>query len=495
MLCNAFSARPARVARSMFCLVAVLVLAGGRVTQAAQDEPAADATTEACPDGICRGLGHGFYLPDINGFDPPSKGNDFFVNTRIGNCASLSPPREAATRQFESTESMRELVRRTTAGFDLDANYTTARLTAKTSVSLRTGGDTTTTQRMTSTNIDITTPTRNVDFNLRARDCFNKDNVDPADVKQFESLPLIAPERVNQRSAWVQYQTYLKRSGSHIMVRQQLGSRFQQWESSNASTSDILNTLKAKACLAVEKKGASNLGWSVDGCADYSEEQRIKASQTNSQSRQIVLGGTEKTRVALTQGVSKETIDAFIASASRGDEPIRFGFTPIWELWIQIYSPLCQGDGSKDCNNLQRAYDLKTAYEGLLAIGCPELKTTNGTVYQALGLAGEPDASGIRHYGCFVERTGCRSNNDCRVGASGSICYCYGPSCLDQGERIADTERFRTRVRGGREGNYDQGVNNSCRFRLGLGSSCSCNTSWSGGLPRRDLFEEQGQPQ
>jgi hypothetical protein len=481
--------------RSVFCLIAALGLSAGRVTQAAQEEPAAETTTPACPDGICRGLGHGFFLPEINGFDPPSTGNNFFVDARLGSCASLSPPREAATRQFESTESMRELVRRTTAGFDLDASYTTARLTAKTSVSLRTGGDATTTERMTSANIDITTPTRNVDFNLRARDCFNKDNVDPADVKQFESLPLIAPERVNQRSAWVQYETYLRRSGSHIMVRQQLGSRFQQWESSNSSASDILNTLKAKACLAVEKKDATNKGWSVDGCADYSEEQRIKASQTNSQSRQIVLGGTHRTRVALTQGVTKESVDAFIASASRGDEPIRFGFRPIWELWIQIYSPLCKGDGSRDCGNLQRAYDLKTAYEGILAIGCPELKTSNGIVYQGMAQAGEPDASGIRHYGCFAERTGCRSNRDCRAGGAGSICYCYGPSCLGQGERIADTDRFRTRVIGRREGDYDQGVNNACRFSPGIGSTCSCNTSWSGGLPRRDLFEQSGPAQ
>lgn len=474
----------------LFHVAAVLGLVASSAAQAAEDAAAASMQSLACPNGICRGLGHAFFLPAINGFDPPSAGNDFFVDARLGSCASLSPPDGSATRQFQNSESMEELTRKTSSSFELSGSYTTARLTARGSVSAMTGADTSTTQRMTSTHIDITTPTRTVDFNQRGRDCFAKDNVDPSDVQQFEALPLIAAGRAGQQGQWDPYVAYLQRLGSHIQVRQVLGSRFQRWESSNASTSDILNILKAKACAGVEGKNPSNAGWSVDGCAAYSSEQRERAMQTHSEWRQIVMGGTPRTRVALTQDVTKESIDAFIASGARGDQPIRYGFKPVWELWIQIYSPPCSSGSARDCEHLQRAYNLKTAYEGVLAIGCPELTDGRGGVYQSIAPAGEPNSLGIQAYGCFAERTGCRSNSDCRAGGAGTACYCYGASCLDQGEGIAGTDLLRTRVRGSQEGGFRQGVNNSCRLRGGIGNTCSCNTTWSGGLPRRDLFRQ-----
>lgn len=497
---NELRARPApagclSAARSaawpaLFGLAALAGLTAGGTARAAADDVAAEMESPACPNGICRGLGHAFYLPAINGFEPPSAGNEFFVDARLGSCATLSPPEGTATRQFQNAESMEELTRKTTTSFELSGSYTTARLTAKGSVSAMTGADSTSTQRMTSTHIDITTPTRNIDFNLRGRDCFSKANVDPSDVQQFEALPLIDAKRAGQQSEWDPYVTYLQRLGSHIQVRQVLGSRFQRWESSTASTADILNILKAKACAGVEGRNPTTQGWSVDGCAAYSKEQRERASQTNSEWRQIVMGGIQRTRASLTQEVSKERIDAFIASAARGDQPIRYGFKPIWELWMQIYSPLCKGDGSKDCEHLQRAYNLKTAYEGVLAIGCPEQKGRGDLVYQGIAPAGEPNSLGIQAYGCFAERTGCRSNLDCRAGGAGTSCFCYGASCFDQGEGIPGTNLLRTRVRGSQEGGLRQGVNNSCRLRGGIGNTCSCDTGWSGGLPRRDLFQQ-----
>ncbi|HSX62301.1 MAG TPA: hypothetical protein VLF18_19120 [Tahibacter sp.] len=464
-------------------------LAAGGATQAHEDVDA-QAQATACPDGICPGLGHAYYLPSINGFDPPSSGNDFLIDKAIGSCATVTPAKEMATRQFQSSESMQELTRKTTASFELNTTYTSARLSARASVSAMTGGDTTTTQRMTSTHMDITTPTRNVDFNQRGRDCFAKGNVHPDDIRQFESLPLVRAAQASQAGEWAPYENYLRRSGSHLMIRQQFGSRFQRWESSSASTSDILDILKAKACAGVEGRNPTTQGWSVDGCAAYSREQREKASRTHSEWRQIVMGGTEATRIALTQEVSKTSIDNFIAASPRGDRPIRFGFKPVWELWMEIYSPLCRGDGSKDCENLQRAYNLKTAFEGRLAIGCPEERDGTGTVYQAMAADGAPNAQGIQTFGCFAERTGCRSNQDCRLGGAGAVCYCYGRSCIDQGVQIIGSDQFRNRVRTRREGGYDDGVNNSCRLRSGIGSSCSCNTSWGAGLPRRDLFRE-----
>lgn len=199
------------------CLLAIAGLIAGRPAHAAADEVAVAMQTPACPDGICSGLGHAFFLPGINGFDPPSTGNDFSVDARLGSCASLSPPDGSATRQFQNSESMEELTRKTSSSFELSGSYTTARLTARGSVSAMTGADTSSTQHMTSTPIDITTPTRTVDSNQRGRDCFAKDNVDPSHVQQLEALPLIHADRAGQQSEWDPYVIYLQRLGSHTI--------------------------------------------------------------------------------------------------------------------------------------------------------------------------------------------------------------------------------------------------------------------------------------
>lgn len=473
---------------ALAALIGVLALMTGIPTAAAADEVSAESESPACPNGICRGLGHAFFLPTINAFNPPSTGNDFFVDVRLGGCATLSPPEGLATRTFQSSESMEEFTRSASSSFELSGRYTTARLTAQGSVSFLTNADSTKSSRMTSTHIDIATPTRTVDLNLRTSDCFSKDNIYPNDVRQFEALPLIDAGRAGQSGEWDPYRAYLRGFGSHIQVRQVLGSRFQRWESSTEEKSDLLNTLKAKACAGVEGRNPTTAGWSVDGCAAYSSEQRAKASQTKSESRQIVMGGTERARNGLQRGVSKESIDAFIASGSRGDQPIRYSYKPIWELWIQIYTPLCSSGSAADCRHLQRAYNLQTAYEGVLAITCAEERDGRGNVIQTIAPAGAPNSLGIQAYGCFAERTGCRSNNDCRVGRGTATCYCYGASCLDQGEGIPGTNFFRTGVRGSQFGGTNSGVNASCRYSPGRGSTCSCNTTWGSGLPRRDLF-------
>jgi len=475
---------------ALTALVAALA-ATGSAAHAAKTESAAVAAaqSQACPDGVCPGLGHAFYLPGINGFNLESAGNDFFLDTRIGGCARMSPLQEKTTREFQSSENMEQLTRNTMTSFDLKASYSTARLSANASLSKMTGVDSTTTQRVSSTHMDITTPTRYVDFVQRQSDCLTRSNIHPTDLEAFESLQLIDPEHVGEDSQWKPYEDYLQNLGSHILVRLQYGSRFQRWESSSQSTEDLLKTLKIKACTAVEGKNPDKKGWSVDSCGDYSREQREKAAQTDSEWRQIVMGGSKEAREALTDAVTEANITAFIRTSSLGDRPIGFGFKPVWELWTRIYAPLCKAHTpSTACDNLQRAYNLRIAYEGRLAIGCPTWRNEDGFVYQTMGLNGKPNSQGLQLYGCFAERTGCRSNLDCRKGGAFGVCYCWGNTCLDQGAPIVGTGQFRTRIRGSEEGSYNQGVNNSCRFSPGIGSTCGCNTTWSGGLKRRDLF-------
>jgi hypothetical protein len=274
-------------------------------------------------------------------------------------------------------------------------------------------------------------------------------------------------------------------------MQQMIGSRFEQWESSMSSDSEIENTLKAKACAEVEGVQSGG-GWSVKGCAAYSKEEKEKALKTQSKSLMVVMGGTEETRAALTKNVNEENLNKFIDSAANGSQAVRFIFKPIWDLLIAIYTPGCSasGKGSTDCKFLQRAINLQAAYEGWTAVGCDVKKDNTGAIFQTMQVDSST-SQGINTYRCRVSKTGCRSDDSCHLGGAGSVCYCYGSQCIDQGDKLSGTDMFRDKVRGDQSGSYNEGVNNSCYYKFI--AHCNCDTSWAGGLPDRNLYLQAAQ--
>ncbi len=289
---------------------------------------------------------------------------------------------------------------------------------------------------------------------------------------------------MNDSASWAPYINFL-RQGSHVVTQQLLGSRFQQWESSSAESAVAISTLKAKACATVEGIDETGGGWSVRGCQGYSEAQKRSAATTQSSDHTVILGGGSEARNNLLKGVTKETLDAFIDSADAATQPIQFLYKPVWEILISTYHGSCSkdGKGSAACDNLQRAYNLQAAYEAQIALHCP-LLSSGGHRYQAMRID-STDAQGVSTYACRAEKTGCKADRDCHVGGSGTVCYCYGPSCFDTGEEIAGTSSHRTAVRGSQKGSYNAGANNSCHYKF---LTCGCDPHWAGGLPDRDLY-------
>lgn len=168
---------------------------------------------------------------------------------------------------------------------------------------------------------------------------------------------------------------------------------------------------------------------------------------------------------------------------------IRYGFKPVWQLFFDLYQEQCGRDNRPDsgaCRNMQRAYNLQAAYEGWIAVGCPPEQDRRdiGALYQGMQIA-DTTAQGLNIYQCWLDKTGCRSHNDCSKGNGNSVCYCGGRSCIDTGAPVFP-DLFRNTVRGSKRGGYLEGVNNSCR----LTAYCTCNTTWSGGLPVRYLYRQ-----
>lgn len=451
-----------------------------------QAAAAQDAGTPACPDDLCPGLGNAFYLPGLNALSINTGGTVFFTKRKIKECAEYHPVTTKTSRTLSAEDSMNSFVKTVSTNIQLNGSFSSNQLSVQSTAQAMTGKESSYTGRFHSTTLDVSQVFSTVDFKQTSQ-CFGAANIHPDFLKAFEALPLIDPTKVADPASWDAYVQFLKGGGSgrsHIMIQQQIGSRFQQWESSTSQESNIASLLKAKACAEVEGvKGET--GWSVSGCSAYSEEERRKALRTTSHNQTVIQGGTEKARNDLTRKIDQQTLGRFIDSGAQGNQAIRFIFTPIWSLLDGVYSPACAnaGVGSPACNNLQRVRNLQAAYEGWLAIQCPRL-SSGGVVYQQMRIAGT-DTLGINIYECRAKKTGCVTNGDCRM-APDSTCFCYGPTCLDTGEKIAGTPYHRTRVRGSKSGGTREGVNNSCYYKFL--AHCNCDKSWLGGLEDRALY-------
>jgi len=437
----------------------------------------------ACPDGICPMLGRTFYLPSSNAGS--MEGYPFALNTKLGTCASVRTA-ESSTRAMKTSNSMHELVEDQNSDFSLSGGFPTAALTVKASVDVRTSTSTELTTSFHAVDLDVTYVTHEVTLD-RSTECFSSESdFDSTFLTAFQSLPDIDPAAVSESSSWAPYVNFLKNQGSHIMTEQSIGSRFQLWESSTSTENDILHTLQVKACANVEGTHGY-AGWSVNACAAYNSSEKEKALETASVTKRIIQGGTTAARIAVLTRLSNTTLSEFIDSAPNGTHPVRFGYLPVWDQLISFYQQGCSENGaaSAECKNVQRGYNLQAAYEGWLAVGCPKLTTSNGLVYQNMAIA-NPDATPIT-YQCEAAKTGCHSRSDCHNGgAIGTVCYCYGESCIDESGTIPGTSQKRDIVRGDQSGYFKSGVNGACYYLFA--QPCLCNYEWAGGLGKRNLW-------
>jgi hypothetical protein len=448
-----------------------------------------DPADAACPDGVCPGLGNVFYLPELNALSTNTGGMKVFRDTTLNGCAKFQRNIGQASREFHTEESMNSFVRSVSSSLSLGGTFASKKMSVQASARLTTGTESSYTGTFHSVTLDVSQVFATADFN-RTDKCLNARNLSPDFLRAFEALPLIKPENAGEPASWDAYVQFLKNDGSHVMIQQQIGSRFQQWESSRSEESDIETKLRARACANVESREAGKKrkrGWSANGCARYSKEVRESTADASDRSKTVIRGGTDETRNELEKGVTPERLNAFIDSGRLGNQAIRYTFTPIWGILDRVYRTQCSksGAGSPACENLQRSRNLQAAYEGWLAIECG-LNRSDNVTYQEMRTTGKPNELGIYSYQCWARKTGCVQNRDCRVGGAGSVCYCYGATCFDIGDPIVGMEVNRTKVRGSRSGNYNQGVNNSCYYRVGV--TCRCNESWRGGLPDRALY-------
>lgn len=451
-------------------------------------------TSPACPNNICPGLGQGFYLPSINARSVNTSGNPVFTNVSLGTngCATISTANKTS-KTLTSASSMEEFLQSSISESDLGGDMTTNILSLKGTVSAITSQSSDYTSTFNSTHMDIEKISGSLDFTLSSA-CISTSNLTTDFVNAFTALPLINTDAlVVESSSWLPYTTFLQTYGSHILLQQILGSRFQQWESSTSTATNIQSELKIKACAEVEgtTETPAQSGWSVEGCSAYTDTEKTAALKISSNSTAIITGGTAGTRASMIQDLNKANLTAFLTAASSSDESIRETYKSLPKLLQLAYGFSCtlNGKGSSACNNLQRALTLQAAYEGWLGVGCT--KPATGPVLQQMQLSKQSPLNGTYTYNCSALKSGCQSDSDCHLGGAGSVCYCYGNDCIDQGVQIPGTSaspQYRSAVRGSESGSYDEGVNNACYYHFI--AHCDCNTGWGGGLLQRNIYEQ-----
>lgn len=151
--------------------------------------------------------------------------------------------------------------------------------------------------------------------------------------QDFQDLPVVI-EKPDSEESWDKYFRFLTKYGTHIMVKQELGSLVTQWTSTSIKKEDLHKAMKARLCASVE--GVDPVSW-IRGCAGYSKENRQSSLDISAQDSLIILGGTKVGRDAVHMGVSKESIATFIQEAEVADQPAKYGFKEIWTVLMDVY--------------------------------------------------------------------------------------------------------------------------------------------------------------
>lgn len=457
-----------------------------------------DPKKYACPRGYCPGLGQLFDLTVVNGLNDPlalQGGKMIFKNIDLDTCSQVSN-NGPTSRIMRNAKSTSEIMDKVASEMKVSGDIPTQAASIKASVQANTGSDIHNTSDIQTAYMDIYMSAGTVSYN-KSGYCMGIDNLEEDFISDFKSLPYIIGNPENTAD-WSKYTSFLHSWGTHVLTKITYGSRLQQWESMESTSTDTLDTLQAKSCAEVEGIIPGKDSYSVSACASYDESKRRQASSAKTDSQRIVIGGSEEDRRMFTAGgpITLETINTFLSHNNLADQGIIFEFTPIWEILSTIYSSSCAEEAfagksttdklSPGCQDFQRVLNIHAAF-GFIAVDCEYKVATNGAEYQKFKLD-SVSQSGLSTYQCWAAKTGCVHNSDCHHDGY-ATCYCHGPSCFEQGSAVGDPSSgiYKRKPKGDASGSYDSGVNQSCSGYLYF-SDCTCDDKWSGGLPAGPIW-------
>ena len=280
---------------------------------------------------------------------------------------------------------------------------------------------------------------------------FNRSMLTGSFMADLNSLPTTI-EDPSVSDHWEQYDLFINKYGSHLLSKLHLGARLQHFATTESSTSYNQSAFMARLCLDVEGADPGQK-FSVTGCDAFSKTDREASEVYNMNLASFIRGGDPNLRAKLQVSLDPTTIEQFIASAQNVTNPIQYGFTPLWEVISQLDVP--------KSDMYYQALNLMAYYSGFLEYGCPKRFTAGGYTLQQLVELSQDRG----HFQCQFAKQGCHKDSDCHIGSI-TVCYCYGDTC------VKNDEYGRPQSQTSKTGSYNEGVNESCHYKVGVHCGC-----------------------
>ena len=339
-----------------------------------------------------------------------SKGASIFENI-AKECVSVEPRPETrqVTTYFKSTETFYEYLSTKTG---ISAKYQgefTMKTTLKATTKSISGG----TLRVSGLTYDIYALKESMVF---SQHCINTLPLSKAFLDDFQKLPAKIADP-NNKNDWLPYDTFLTTYGSHIVTEINRGSRLRQWTFASSTEKYSERDFNVRACVDLSDDTGS---LDVNACTDITSEEKESVKKMTMSDTLVLKGGTSETRAKLREKRSAEDIQEFMKEAETSPGNVLYKFTSVWQILKERYL------GTND-DDLARSLNLEAYYSAVLDFGCTSSK--DGSV--SLRWMEQNSASKIPEFSCKIAALGCQSDNDCHIGGAGSVCYCYGSSCVD----------------------------------------------------------------
>lgn len=282
-------------------------------------------------------------------------------------------------------------------------------------------------------------------------------------------LFIIEDSLVYYRSSWSDYETFLETFGSHFVSTTHFGALVEQYNFAKSEKHYSQKDFEARVCgdfLGPTQVGLLN----VTACSGIDTSKIDSASSLDMSSQFTVLGGTSAARTALLLDRSTENVRAFLETAT-DENAFAYQFTAVWNLLQSKYI---------GTPHFGKALNLQHFVTGYLGHRCNYRKDSQSGYVLKQFMTAEDHTPEKPSYKCVMPSQGCHSNNDCKVGAWGTVCYCYGDSCVDyNSQQIAGKIINNPVIRHAIKGSTKEGINQSCRYKLF--SKCQCVNNWDGG--------------
>ena len=249
--------------------------------------------------------------------------------------------------------------------------------------------------------------------------CINTLPLSKALLDDFQKLPAKIADP-NNKNDWLPYDSFLQKYGSHIVTEINRGSRLRQWTFASSTEKYSERDFKVRACIDLSWDAGS---LDLDACSDITSKEKETVAKMTMSDTLDLKGGSAVTRAELRETRSADLIKKFLVEAQTSPGNVLYKFTSVWQILKERYL------GSNN-DDLARSLNMEAYYSAVLDFGCTE--QTDGSV--SLRWLEQNGASKLPEFSCKIAALGCQSDSDCHIGGAGSVCYCYGSSCVEDKE-------------------------------------------------------------